>query len=150
NVFGGDFDEAGADFGQTPREQTAEAEMACVVLGVVFLWFESEIECFGRGGTQEAIGVVDRAEQRLFLKIAAVLAGGALLDEFLVKFVPIFKARWAHAGRRANALDGLLGIRDDERTIFAAEKAAGMESFQFFAFPHVKALTNTDERRHCR
>ena len=92
--------------------------------------------------------VVQRADERLLLVIAAVLADGAFLDEFPVKFVAIFKAVRAHALGRADAFGGLLRIGDEERAVFAAEKTGGVKGLEFLAFAEIETLADVNERGH--
>ena len=91
NVFGGDLDEAGARFGQPPRQQAAQAEAAGVVFVVAGFGFERQIEGLGGRRTQQPVRIIQRAQQRIFLVIAAQLADRALLDEFPVKFGRAFR-----------------------------------------------------------
>ena len=62
-----------------------------------------------------------------------------------VEFLAILKSRWTHPFRRSDALSGFAGIGNKERAEFAAEKASGVEGFQFFAFAHVKTLADVDK-----
>jgi len=91
------------------------------------------------------MGIVERTEQRFFLVIAAELADRALVNEFAIKGVAVFEARWAHASGRADALSGFFRIGDNEWTVFAAEKACGVEGFEFLTFAEIEALTDIDE-----
>ena len=52
--------------------------------------------------------------------------------------------------RRANALGRLVRERNDERAIFAAQKAGGVERLQLLAFAHVEPLADVDEGGHGR
>src|SRR6185436_19525713 len=52
DVFGGDFDEAGADLAEAAGEQATEAEAASVIYVVILFGLEGEVEGFGRGRTE--------------------------------------------------------------------------------------------------
>ena len=92
NVFGSDLDEARARLGEPPSEKATEAEAASVVFVVAGFGFEGEVESFGGGRTEEAMSIVERAEERFLLVIAAMLAERALFEEFAIKGIAIFEA----------------------------------------------------------
>jgi len=64
---------------------------------------------FGGGGTEQPVGVVHRAEERILLVIASVLANGAGGKELLIEVVAVFEPPRRHAGRRTDRLGGVLG-----------------------------------------
>src|SRR5207237_4435822 len=90
--------------------------------------------------------IVQRAQKRIFLVIASKFADPGLGNELAIKLIPLLETRWAHARGRADAFHGFLGICDNERAIFAAQKTRGMKRFQFFAFAQIEALADVDER----
>src|SRR5437773_12571800 len=92
--------------------------------------------------------VVHRAQERFLLVIASMLPDWAFRHERLVEFIAVLESPWTHARGRADALDGLLRVRDHERAMFAAEKTSGVKCFEFFAFADIEALADIDERGH--
>jgi hypothetical protein len=92
NVFGSDFDETRAGFGESTGEETAQTKTAGVVFFVGGLGLEREVESFGGRRTEKAMGVVERAKERFFLVIAAELADGALVNEFAIGGIALFES----------------------------------------------------------
>ena len=76
NILRRDFDEPRARLGQPPREQAAQPEPAGVVLVVRRLRLQGQVEGLCRRRAQQAMRVVQRAEERLLLEIAAVFSHG--------------------------------------------------------------------------
>ena len=173
NVLGGDLDIAGAGLGQAPRQQAAQTEapsicphicaepvlggveaVARFVAGDVFAdilqRLERQVEGLGRRRTEQAIGIVQRAQQRIFLVAAAVLADRAGGQQLLVEPLAALEPAGRHAARRAHALGRLVRERDVEGPILAAQEAGGVEGLELLAFAHVEALADVDERRHGR
>ena len=73
DVFGGDFDEAGAGFDEAAGEEAALSEAAVVVGVEAFFRLEREVEGFGGGRGEQAIRGVEGADQGFALEVAAVL-----------------------------------------------------------------------------
>src|SRR5205085_1303215 len=140
DVLGRHLDEAGAGFSQPARQEAAEAEAAGVVPVIRLLRLEREIERSGRRRAEEAVGVIHRAEKRLPDVIAAVLMDRAASDQLLVELLPVLEARGAHPMRRADRLHRLIGERDLERAVLAAQEAGRMERLQLLAFADVEPL----------
>ena len=72
DVFGRDFDEAGAGLDEPPREQAAAAESARVVAIERGLVFQRQVERLLVLGAQAAGGRCRRAQHRLLLVVARV------------------------------------------------------------------------------
>src|SRR5207249_2729330 len=104
NVFRRNFDEARAGFREPPREQATQAELARVILVVAGFRFERKVEGPGCRRTEQAMRVVHRAEQRLFLIIAAELADWILRNQFFVIALAPLEAGRSHSRRRAHCL----------------------------------------------
>ena len=69
-------------------------------------------------------------------------------NEVLVALVAVLKARCADQFRRARRSDGVVGIRDQERRVFAAHEARGVEGFERVAFgADLEVLADVDEGR---
>ena len=151
DVLGRDLNVARADLGQPPGQQTAQAEPAQVLLFVIAIAcegregdhfarihsarqvfgnvlprLERKIESFGRGRAEQAVRVIQRAQERFLLIVAAQLRDRAARQELPVKAVPIFEARGAHPPG-ANRFGSLVRIGNIERAIFAAEETGGGE-----------------------
>ena len=172
NVFGRDLDIPGPRLGQPARQQASQPETPdrlllvgtiprlprpghlrevgnpAGVFGHRFLRFQPQIKRLGRGRTQQAMRVVHRAQERLPLVIAAVQHHRTLRQQLPVKAVPILEPPRGHAAGRTNAVGGLLRQRDVEWAKLAPQKTGRRERLQLLPFPHVKALSNVDERRH--
>ena len=73
NVFRGDFDEPGASFRQSPRQEATQAEPAGIVGVIDFLRFERKIERLGRRRIQESMSILNLTQERLLLIVAALL-----------------------------------------------------------------------------
>src|SRR6185503_9101082 len=73
----------------------------------------------------------------------------ACSEQLPIKLVAILEASRRHASRRADAVRGLVRVRDVERPMFTAEKACGRERLDFLAFADVEALADVDEGGHC-
>ena len=72
DVFGSDFDEAGASFDEAAGEQATLAEAAFSVLGRDFGAFETEVESLGCGRGEEAVGVIETSGEALLLEAVAI------------------------------------------------------------------------------
>src|SRR5262249_32141315 len=124
---GSDFDESGSSFGQAASQQTAEAEFPGVIFVAGRFGLERQIESFGRGGTEQAMRIVQRTKERFLLVIAAVLSNGGLCNQLSIELIPVFKTRWAHAGGRPDAVHSFFRVCNDEGTVFAPEKTRSMK-----------------------
>ncbi len=111
---------------------------------------ERQIERLRGRRAEQAMRVVVRAQQRLALIGAAVLADRAGLEQPPVEAIAILEAPRRHAARRAHDLGGLVRVRHAERTVLAAEKSRRRERLQLLAFAEVEALADVDEGRHRR
>src|ERR1043166_2611147 len=132
NIFGGDPEKPRPSFGQSPSEQATQTEPAGVIFVVTRLGFQGQVKSLCRRRAEQTMGVVHGPQQGFLLIIAAQLAEGTLCEELLVKFLPVLETRWTHAFRRLNAFACVLRVGDNERTIFASQKACGMKGLQFF------------------
>ncbi len=94
--------------------------------------------------------VIVRAQQRLALVRAPVLAYGARLEQPLVEAVPILEAAGRHAGGGPHAIRRVLGERDAEGSMLAAEEPRRRECLQLLTLAEVEALPDVDERGHGR
>ena len=83
DVLGRDLDVARAGLDQPPRQQAAQAEAAGVVGVEAVLRLERQVERLGRRRAQQAVGGVERADQRLALVVAAVLVDRLLREQLL-------------------------------------------------------------------
>src|ERR1051326_1339882 len=91
------------------------------------------------------MSIVQRAKKRFFLVIAAQLTDWGLFNEFAIKGIAMFEARGTHPLGRAHAFRRFLGVRNDERSVFAAQKTGRVEGLQFFAFTEIKALADVNK-----
>ena len=92
--------------------------------------------------------VIDRAQKRLALIIAAVQHDRALGHELAQEFVAVLEARGRHASGRPHGVGSLFGKRDDERPVFTAEKAGGVKRLQFLSLADIEPLADVYEGRH--
>ncbi len=104
-----------------------------------------------RRRAEQAMGVVVGAQQRLLLIRAAVLGrSGSRSISFCRTRCDSRSVPGDHAAWRTHAVRGLLGKRDVERPVLAAEKTGGGERLQLLGFADVHALADVDERGHGR
>ena len=137
DVFGGDLDVARAGFDQTARQQAALTEPAGVVGVVGAARLERQVERLrGRRG-QQAIGRFERPDQRLALEVARVLVDRLLRQQLLVELAAAQEARVAQFGRRPDRGGGVLRIRNQERSVFGAEKAGRVKRLHRRALPPI-------------
>src|SRR6185312_8271888 len=73
DVFGRDFDVSGPAFDQPSGEQATLAEPTRIVRVEGRLGLEREVEGLRRRRSEEPVGGIERAEERLALKVAGVL-----------------------------------------------------------------------------
>src|SRR5690349_7934920 len=91
--------------------------------------------------------IVQRAQQRLLLIVAAVLANGTLLHQLAIELVTVLETCRTHSGWWANAFNRLLRIGNNEWAVLAAKEASGVKRLQFFSFTQIKTLADIDECR---
>src|SRR5688572_16617746 len=99
NVFRSDFDEPRARLRQPPRQQATETEPARVVGVIDFLRLEREIEGLGRRGSQESMSILNRAQERLLLIVAALLQNRTAFHKFAIALVPFAETQCADVSR---------------------------------------------------
>ena len=173
DVLGRDFNVAGTRLGQTPGQEapqtkalevglfvnpfpgpvaaqsSAEIPASGRVFGDGLRRFQSQIEGLGRRRSQQAMGVVERAQQRFLLIPAAQLTHRGCLHQPTIKTVPILEAGRAHPLRRRHHILGGVGERHVERTELTAQESGRSEGLEFLALADIQTLTNIDEGRHC-
>ena len=147
DVFGRDLNVARARLDQTPGQQAALPEAARVVGVIGSLRLQGEIECLSGGRAEEAVRVVERAQQRLSLVVAPGLGDGAVGDQPLVELGPALEPAGRHPMRWADGFNGLIGEGQVEGAELSAQKARRRECFQFLAFAQIEALPDVDEGR---
>ena len=146
HVFRGHLDEACPRLHQPPRQQTAQAKAAGVVLFIGLFRFLGDVEGIALLGAEQAMRVLDGAQHGLLMEITGQLGYRAALDEFPIALVPGVKTLARHSLRRPHGRDRIGRIRQIERPKFAAEKAAGGERLQLLGFANpFEALANVDE-----
>ena len=129
DVFGRDLDVARAGLDQPPGQEAALPEAARVVGVIGSLRLQSEVEGFGGGRAEEAVRVVERAQQRLSLVVAPSLGDGAVGDQALVELRPALEPAGRHPMRWADGFNGLIGEGQVERAELAAQEPRRRERF---------------------
>ena len=151
NVFGRDFNEARACFGQTASQQTAKAELAGVIDVEALLRFQRQVKGLGRGRTEQTMSPFHRSQQRLLLKTAAMLQYRIVGLQFPVSFVAAMEAGFGEPGRRADARSGIVRVVNQKRSIFRAKKTGSVECLHGVALrAQFQILADVEERRNVR
>ena len=174
NILRRHFDETRPRFAKSPRKQTAQTKSpdhTLLVFGAEAIagrveahaglkgWkifsralqrLKREIERLRRRRTEQAVRVVHRAQERIFLIAAAFASDRTSGEQFAVKFFPISKTAGAHSRRRPHRIRRLLRKSDVERTVLAPEKSRRRERLQLFAFTEIETLADVNKRRHRR
>ena len=137
------------DFDEPPGEQAAAAEAARVVLLVALLRLQRDVERGPLFGAEQAMGVVERPQQRLLLIVARELSLRASRRRaFRSSWWRLAKRLALHALGRPDRLRRLFGIRQVHRPELAAEEAGGGEGLQLLLLADpFQPLADVDERR---
>src|ERR1043165_3467189 len=90
--------------------------------------------------------VIKRAQQGIFLVIAAELPDWALPNELAVECIAIFKAGRTHALGGEHAFCSFFGIGYNERTMFTAKKSSGVKGFQLCPLPQIESVADVSGR----
>ena len=149
DVFRGDLDVACTGLHQPPRQQAALAESSAVVGVERALRLEREVERLRRRRSQQAIGGIERAHDRLALERASVLVDRLLRQQFLEQLAAALETRipqllgWAYCRRR------ILRVDDQERSVIGPEESRGMKRLQRRDLSRAfNRLSDGDKRRH--
>src|SRR5690349_8961464 len=97
NVFGRHLDEPRARLDKPPREQAAETEPAHVVLLVAFFWFLGQVERRALFAVEQAMRVLDRADDRLLVIVAGDFAERPARDHLAQQLLALAETFRRHA-----------------------------------------------------
>jgi hypothetical protein len=94
------------------------------------------------------VRIVVRAQQRLALIRAALLADGTLFEEAPIKRVAALEPPACHAARRTDDVGGFIRKRHVERAVLRSEETGRRERFELLAFAQIEPLPDVDEGGH--